>query len=116
MRKALKEVIQAIESGRKIQDERGFVYTQEFGEKFLDYLKEELHKDDIVYYCDNKRHLVCKPYSLDNLHLMAKELKIKKCWFHINHYDIPVKRMEEIMKRCTVVSSKEIVRIINNQS
>jgi hypothetical protein len=47
------------------------------------------------YYCDNMRHLVCVPYSIDNLHKMAKELNINRCWFHANasypHYDIPKK-------------------------
>lgn len=64
------------------------------------------------YYCDTKRHLVCKPYSIANLHLMAKNLGINKCWFHKNHYDIPKKRIEQIMKRCKVVDSREIVDII----
>jgi len=50
------------------------------------------------YFCDNNRHLVCKPYSIKNLHKMADELRIKKCWFHKNHYDIPKKRIEEIKK------------------
>lgn len=63
--------------------------------------------------CDNKRHLICLPYSFENLHLMAKELNIKKCWFHNSHYDIPKKRLTEIMNKCKVVSSKEIVRIIS---
>lgn len=44
---------------------------------------------------------------------MAEELKIKRCWFHKNHYDIPKKRIEEITMKCRVVSSKEIVEIIN---
>jgi hypothetical protein len=65
------------------------------------------------YYCDKKRHLVCVPYSLDNLHLMAEDLNIKRCWFHKNHYDIPKLRIEEITNKCEVVSSKEIVKIIN---
>ncbi|CAG7579719.1 MAG: hypothetical protein SLAVMIC_00051 [uncultured marine phage] len=64
------------------------------------------------YYCDNKRHLVCLPYSIENLHLMAKELEINECWFHKNHYDIPKKRIEEISSKCNIVSKKDIVRII----
>lgn len=32
--KALKEVISAIENGQKIEDHRGIVYKQEFGEAF----------------------------------------------------------------------------------
>ena len=64
------------------------------------------------YYYDNKRHLVCVPYSLENLHKMATELGIKKCWFHKNHYDIPKKRIVEIENKCIFVSAKEIVNII----
>ena len=68
------------------------------------------------YYCDNARHLVCVPYSLDNLHKMAEELGIKRCWFHKNHYDIPKLRIAEITAKCQVVSSKEIIFIIRGQS
>jgi len=68
----------------------------------------------MIYICDNERHLICKPYSIENLHKMAEELKIKRCWFHKNHYDIPKKRIDEIMKKCTIVSSKEIVIIIKD--
>lgn len=66
----------------------------------------------LTYYCDNKRHLVCKPYSIENLHRMANELNIKKCWFHKTHYDIPKRRIDEIQSKCTIVSPKEIVNII----
>ena len=64
------------------------------------------------YYCDKYRHLICKPYSIENLHKMAKDLGIKACWFHDNHYDIPMFRIDEITKQCKVVTSKEIVRTI----
>lgn len=69
----------------------------------------------MIYVCDNKRHLVCIPYSISNLHAMAADLGIKKCWFHKTHYDIPVKRIGEIVGRCKVVTSKEIVSIIKAQ-
>ena len=68
----------------------------------------------IRYVCDNNRHLICVPYSLDNLHLMAQALNLKRCWFHKNHYDIPVRRIEEIQNKCQIVSSKEIVEIIRH--
>jgi len=64
------------------------------------------------FYCDNSRHLICKPYSKENLHLMAKELNIKKCWFHKDHYDIPKKRINEIKNKCEIISSKNIIEII----
>lgn len=65
------------------------------------------------YLTDGKRHLICVPYSVSNLHKMAEELGIARCWFHKNHYDVPKRRQEEIESKCEVVSSKEIVRIIN---
>lgn len=71
------------------------------------------NKIKMRYICDNKRHLICEPYSIENLHKMAEELNIKKCWFHKgNHYDIPKKRIEEIQNKCDVISTKEIVKII----
>jgi len=66
----------------------------------------------MVFFCDNKRHLVCDPYSLEGLHRMAEILDIKRCWFHKDHYDIPKLRVDEVMSKCIVVSPKEIVRII----
>ena len=44
---------------------------------------------------------------------MAKDLNIKKCWFHKDHYDIPKKRIEEITAKCVVVSDRDIVNIKN---
>lgn len=64
------------------------------------------------FICDNQRHLVCVPYSIENLHKMASILDIKKCWFHENHYDIPKKRIGEISQKCEIVTIKEIVKII----
>lgn len=70
---------------------------------------------NLIYYCDNNRHLICKPYSIVNLHVMAKNLNIKKHWFHNGkhpHYDIPAMRITEIQEKCQIVSSKEIIKII----
>lgn len=67
------------------------------------------------FYCDNKRHLICIPYSIDNLHKMADELNIKRCWFHkgnFAHYDIPKLRINEIMSKCEVITSKQLLTII----
>ena len=64
---------------------------------------------------DNKRHLICEPYSIENLHRMAEILGIKRCWFHKNHYDIPKRRIEEISKKCKIISTKQIVLIIGEK-
>lgn len=68
------------------------------------------------FYCDNKRHLICKPYTIENLHKMAEILNIKKCWFHNKenrwHYDIPKYKIKEIQAKCELVSSKRILAIM----
>ena len=75
--------------------------------------------NDLKFYCDNSRHLVCIPYSIENLHIMAKELNIKKCWFHSSakykHYDIQKNRIQEIQSKCNIVSEKDILKIIKGE-
>lgn len=69
----------------------------------------------MIYYCDTKRHLVCEPYSVDNLHAMAETLSIKRCWYHGGknpHYDIPKRRYDEIRAKCTLIPEKQILLII----
>lgn len=73
----------------------------------------------LEYICDNyvkdgrfRPHLVCLPYSIENLHRMAKELKIHKCFFHGDHYDIPVGRVASIMEQCKIVDGRTILLIV----
>ena len=68
----------------------------------------------MIFYCDNRRHLVCVPYSIFNLHRMAMQLGIGWHFFHKDHYDIPQRRIAEIMAKCQVVSTREIIYIIKN--
>lgn len=69
----------------------------------------------MLYLTDKKRHLICYPYSIENLHLMADDLNIKRCWFHKNHYDIPKKRINEITAKCIIISCKNILKIIKGR-
>jgi len=46
---------------------------------------------------------------------MADNLGIKRSWFHKNHYDIPKKRIKEIISKSIMVSTREIINIKNNQ-
>ena len=32
--------------------------------------------NELEYFCDEKRHIVCEPYSIENLHKMAEALKV----------------------------------------
>lgn len=69
----------------------------------------------MIYYSDNNRHLICIPYSIKNLHKMAEDLNINRCWFHNSkypHYDIPKKRVEEIQSKTTVITSSKILSVI----
>lgn len=73
------------------------------------------NENNLIYLTDNLRHLICEPYSVKNLHQMAKELKINRCWFHSGlypHYDIPKKRIKEITDKCHLIKSKELLKII----
>lgn len=69
----------------------------------------------LTYYCDNARHLVCTPYTVENLHKMAEALDIKPCWYHAgasyDHYDIPKRRIAEITAKCKLVSARDILAI-----
>jgi len=70
------------------------------------------------YFCDDQRHLICDPYTIANLHAMAENLDIKRCWFHrgkFPHYDIPQRRIEEIKAKCEVVTPAKIVEMIRSQ-
>ena len=64
------------------------------------------------YLTDGARHLICVPYSKENLHAMAEALHIKLCFFHKDHYDIPKRRIKEIESLCGHISSRDIVTII----
>lgn len=70
------------------------------------------------YFCDNQvRYLTCLPYSIENLHEMAKDLGIKRCRFHKTnypHYDIPKTRTQEISEKCTEVSTRELLNMIKD--
>lgn len=47
---------------------------------------------------------------------MAEELGIKKCWFHKTHYDIPKLRIPEIMSKCEIITTREVLKIIKNEN
>ncbi len=66
----------------------------------------------MIFLSDPKRHLICIPYSIENLHTMANKLGIKRCWFHKTHYDIPKRRIAEISQRTTQVTPRHIAWVI----
>lgn len=70
----------------------------------------------VRFYHDAMRHLVCVPFSVENLHTMARELGIRRCWFHASkdhpHYDVPKRRVATIDQRSTLVTPREIIAIM----
>jgi hypothetical protein len=78
-------------------------------------MQNEDEAEALQFVCDAYRHLVCLPYTVANLHQMAVELGIHRGWFHggkYPHYDIPKRRIKEIMAKCRVVESRAILAII----
>lgn len=70
----------------------------------------------VKFYHDCMRHLVCVPFSVENLHAMAAELGIKRCWFHGSkghpHYDVPKRRMATIGERSTLIAARQVLAIM----
>lgn len=67
------------------------------------------------YLADKQRHLICIPFSVENLHAMARVFGIKPHWFHkriYSHYDIPKRRLTEILgdPRVEVVSPRKLLK------
>ena len=68
----------------------------------------------LEYITDGQRHLICLPYKVEYLHVMAAELGIKRCWYHAGtypHYDIPKRRIAEIEAKCRRVTTKELISL-----
>lgn len=79
---------------------------------------DAIERAKLRFFCDKGRHLVCLPYTVANLHRMAKELDIKPCWFHAGsraHYDIPKRRIAEITAKCELVDGREILAIVRGR-
>lgn len=89
--------------------------------KMYIYAEKLEYMNRLKYLCDNKRHLICLPYSISNLHRMAEDLGIPRYFYHKKgnnihpHYDIPAKRLKEIQSKCRTISSKELLTIIKQQ-
>lgn len=75
-----------------------------------------MNPNNLTYYYDRMRHLICQPYSIKNLHIMAEDLGIKPHWYHNKdgkaHYDIPVRMIEKIQSRCLKITPKQLLTII----
>ena len=77
MEKELRQVISAIENGKKIQDNRGIVYTQEFGASFINKLKNIVNQQSYIcpktnQNCDDE---MCDSASNCNISSEIKENK-----------------------------------------
>jgi hypothetical protein len=73
----------------------------------------------VDYFQDTQRHLVCKPYSRENLHDMARFLGIKRCWFHAKpypHYDIPKRRFPLPQLSVKIIMPKDLLLICKEGS
>jgi hypothetical protein len=81
-------------------------------------IKKDKDEEPLRYLCDENRHLICLPFSLENMKRMAFELELKrKCLSKVpgkRFYRIPLGRLDEIMHQCEVVAAWEILEIITS--
>ena len=66
------------------------------------------------YYCDESRHVVCVPYSIENLHIMGKKLKLKRHWYHkskggLGHYDMPYSYIKFLLDTITGINFNTVL-------
>lgn len=77
---------------------------------------EEVRRRLITPYCDGSRHIIAYPYTRENLHRVARELGLRRHWFHASddhpHYDMPLSRVEELTRRCVKVPARDLLRIV----
>lgn len=67
---------------------------------------------------DRFRHVVCSPYSENNLHATAERLGIGRHWFHRGsrpHYDSPKRMHGALISALGATDPREIVRVIRSQ-
>lgn len=68
----------------------------------------------LKYVCDKWCHLICEPYSTENLHIMARQIGLDKQWFRKTYYEIPDYLRKEINKQCQIITLIEIREIIHH--
>lgn len=77
--------------------------------------KEEVQ---LRYLCDENRHLICLPFSLENMKEMLFQLELKRKGLSKTpgkrFYRIPHERLLEIMAQCELVPAWEILEIITS--
>lgn len=70
-----------------------------------------------ITFITDKKHLICVPYNLENLHKSANHLCIDPSLFKKNHYSIKEyskEIIEDISKSCRIVKTDNIVEIIQS--
>jgi hypothetical protein len=81
----------------------------------MEYVKSNERFEELQYFSDIFRHLICIPYSVENLHKMAKNLKISRSWYESKpypHYDIPKRRLIEIQEKTKIIKSTVLLKMI----
>lgn len=79
-------------------------------------VKKDEEEEPLTYLCDQNRHLICVPFSLENMKRMAFQLQLKrKALSKVpgkRFYRIPFDRLLEIEMQCELVPAWHILEII----
>lgn len=69
----------------------------------------------IVPMIDSKKRLVCMPYSVSNLHTVAKTLGMKRGLFRSSHYAVPASKLVEIQQKSVIITATQANMIIKGE-
>ena len=79
-------------------------------------VKPDAEEEPLTYLCDQNRHLICLPFTWENMQRMAAELQLKRKTLskvpNKRFYRIPFDRLLEIEYQCEVVPAWRILEII----
>lgn len=70
--------------------------------------------EELLYLTDGRKNIICLPYSIENLHQMAKELGMNEKYFNKDHYVVPDHMVDEIEDKCGKVSTQTLFLTARN--
>lgn len=82
---------------------------------FVDHVRDMLA---IRYLCDEAGHLICTPYTTENLHVAARHLTLGPLFYKTEpypHYAVPWMRIEDVRAKCDAVEEAAILAIVGGR-
>ena len=71
--------------------------------------------DSLIYCLDDDLHLICMPYSDENIRMMAEHLKLVRNWLvsgRHKYYEVPLHEAQRIASQTLRVSHGQLISVI----